>query len=211
LWNYEAGYKARLFHGLADFSADAFYIKWRDIQALTAVNGFSTIINGGDASSRGFEAEVSVRPVQGLTIGANAAYTDAHLDHDSALIGGLAGDPLPYSAKWSGAIYGDYDFPVTGDWRGFVGGTLRAEGRRNSGFPEGAAAGVPNYVLPSFVTVDLRAGVENGGYRLTLFADNLGNERAQISALTQFETLTGQAEVTMARPRTVGVRLDASF
>lgn len=211
LWNYEVGYKASFLDGRADINLDAFYITWRDIQALTSIDGFSAIVNGGSASSRGFEAEGAIRPGHGVTLGGSLAYTDAHLDQDSPLIGGLAGDPLPLSPRWSGALYGDWTFPIQADWKGFVGGTLRAVGQRDISFPGGVATGDPNFVLPSYVMGDLRAGVEKGRYRLTVYLDNVGDTRARISALTNESTIAQQAEVTIARPRTIGVRLDAGF
>ncbi|HUZ14055.1 MAG TPA: TonB-dependent receptor [Caulobacteraceae bacterium] len=211
LTDYEAGYKASFFGGRAQFDADVFYVDWKDIQLRATAGGISGQTNGGRASSRGVEAQGSFRPVGGVTLGGNVAYVDAHLDQSVAAVGGAAGDPLPISAKWSGAVFANYVFPIAGTWNGFVGGTARADSARNITFPGGAAADNPNFVLRPYVMADIRGGIENDRYAITLFVDNVGDTRAELSALNTDELITGVAQVTIARPRTFGVRLDAKF
>ena len=41
--------------------------------------------------------------------------------------------------------------------------------------------------------------------------NNLGNSRAELSALSTDELVANVGEVSIARPRTFGVRLDAKF
>ena len=209
--DYEGGYKASFFGGRAQFDADVFYIDWRDIQLRATAGGFTGETNGGAASSRGVEAEGSFVPTPGLTVGGNFAYVDAHLDQAVPSVGGAAGDPLPLSAKWSGAIFANYIFPLTGLWDGFVGGTAHADSARNISFPNGIVADNPNFVLKPYVLADLRAGVQNGRYTVTVFLDNIGDSRAELSALSTDELVANVAEVSIARPRTFGVRLDAKF
>ncbi|MBI1198597.1 MAG: TonB-dependent receptor [Phenylobacterium sp.] len=211
LTDYEAGYKGAFLDGRLQFDANVFYIKWDDIQLRASVNGITGETNGGAASSRGAEAQTTFRPIPGLTLGGNIAYAKAKLDEDVPSVGGEAGDPLPLSAKWSGAVFGSYVFPLSGEWSGFVGGTARANSARNVSFPNAAAKGLPNYRLPSYVLADVRAGVQNDRYTATVFINNIGDSRAQISALATDVAVTGAGQVALARPRTVGVRLDAVF
>ena len=211
LTDYEAGYKASFFGGRAQFDADVFYIDWKDIQLRASANGITGETNGGAASSRGVEAQGSFVPVHGLTVGGNVAYVDAHLDQSVPAVGGLAGDPLPLSATWSGAIFTNYVFPLTGAWDGFVGGTAHANSARNISFPGGAAADNPNFVLKPYVLGDIRGGFENNHYTVTLFIDNIGNSEAELSALNTDELIANVAEVSIARPRTFGLRVDAKF
>ena len=209
--DYEAGYKASFFGGRAQFDADVFYIDWQDIQLRATAGGLTGETNGGAASSRGVEAEGSFTPVHGLTVGGNVAYVDAHLDQSVPSVGGLAGNPLPLSATWSGAVFTNYVFPLVGAWDGFVGGTAHAESSRNISFPDGIAADNPNFKLEPYLLADIRAGVENDRYTATLFIDNVGNSRAELSALSTDELVANVGEVSIARPRTFGVRLDAKF
>lgn len=209
LWNYEAGYKARLWGGRADLQVSAFYIDWSNVQITATAGGYSGRANGKSASSRGIEAQGTLNPVRGLTVGGNLAYVDAHLDDAAPAIGGAAGERLPNTPRSSGAVFGDYRFPLQGDWSGVIGATVRAVGERPSSF--NASIGVPPFTLKSYVVADLRAGAENERWSLTAFIRNVGDERAQYSANTQFLTTTNQALVTVARPRTIGVTLGATF
>jgi outer membrane receptor protein involved in Fe transport len=211
LIDYEAGYKASFFGGRAQFDADVFYIDWNDIQLRASADGITGETNGGAASSRGVEAQGSFVPVHGLTVGGNIAYVDARLDQSVPSVGGVAGNPLPLSATWSGAIFTNYTFPIRGPWDGFVGGTAHAESSRNISFADGVAAQNPNFVLQPYVLADIRAGVENGRYSATLFIDNIGNSAAELSALNTTELVNDIAQVSIARPRTFGVRVDAKF
>ena len=205
------GYKASFFGGRAQFDADVFYIDWKDIQLRASADGLTGETNGGAASSRGVEAQGSFVPIHGLTVGGNVAYVDAHLDQSVPSVGGVAGDPLPLSATWSGALFTNYVFPLAGSWDGFVGGTAHADSARNISFPNGAAADNPNFVLKPYVLADIRAGIENDRYTVTLFIDNVGNSGAELSALITDELVANVAEVSIARPRTFGIRLDAKF
>jgi iron complex outermembrane receptor protein len=209
--DYEAGYKASFLGGRAQFDADVFYIDWRDIQLRATAGGFTGETNGGAASSRGVEAEGSFVPIPGLTVGGNIAYVDAHLDQSVPSVGGHAGDPLPLSAKWGGALFANYVFPLAGSWDGFVGGTAHADSTRNISFPDGVSAQNPNFKLEPYLLADIRAGIENDRYTVTVFIDNVSDNRAQLSALSTDELVANVAEVSIARPRTVGVRLDAKF
>ena len=81
LTSYEGGLKSTLLGGRALFNVSVFDIQWKNIQ-LGVTNGTCNctfLANGGDAYSRGFELEGSFRPVDGLRLGYNAAYTKARL------------------------------------------------------------------------------------------------------------------------------------
>jgi outer membrane receptor protein involved in Fe transport len=211
LWNYEVGYKARLWNGRAEFDADAFYVTWDDIQ-VTAVTaqGLAYTTNGRKAISQGVEARGSVVPIDGLTVSGNVAYTDAHLLDPIPSVGGAAGERLPNSPTWSGAIIADYRFPLTGTLYGFAGGTLRAVGDETAAF-NGAPKSIPQYHLPGYVLGDLRAGIDGGRWTVTAYIRNVGDSRAQLSASTNSETTTNFALVEIARPRTIGVTLDVRY
>lgn len=210
LWNYEVGYKARLWDGRAELDADAFYVTWDNIQ-VTAVTpqGFAYTTNGQRAISRGIEAQGSLVPIDGLTLSANVAYTDAHLQDPVPQVGGAAGETLPNSPAWSGAVVADYRFPLNGKLYGFVGGTLRAMSDRTAAFDGDPS--LPQYDLPGYVLGDLRAGVDAGRWTVTAYIHNVGDGQAQLSASTNTEVTTNYALVEIAQPRTIGVMLDVRY
>jgi outer membrane receptor protein involved in Fe transport len=61
--------------------------------------------------------------------------------------------------------------------------------------------------LPSYNLLDLHAGAKHGIYTIDLFVKNVTDQRAQLAA----QTGQGIAEVTVARPRTIGIALTANY
>ena len=131
--DYRVGFKAETGDHRILVDVSAFYVDWSKIQLLAVVGGVGVVTNGGSARSDGVEGSVTFVPVKGLDLSANAAYTDAVLTSDTpAIVGGVSGDRLPYSAPFTGALNADYSAPLTGDVDGFVGGSLRYVGGRRS-------------------------------------------------------------------------------
>jgi iron complex outermembrane receptor protein len=206
--DYEVGVKSDLFEKSVSVELTAFYIDWSRIQLLAAVNGFGVNINGGSAESKGVEGSVTYVPMQGLTLSANGAYTQANLTADTpALLGGKNGDRLPYSAPVSGSLNADYGLPLAGDARLFVGASVRFTGRRRSDY--NAAVGQTS--LPSYTSVDLRGGVDWKTYRVEAYVKNLGDERGILSLGGIGSTPNGAVQAGLIRPRTFGLSLSASY
>ncbi len=206
--DYEAGIKADLFEKKVSVELTAFYIDWTRIQLLAVVNNFGVNTNGGAAESKGVEAAVVFVPTAGLTLSANGAYTEAHLTADTpAYLGGKDGDRLPYSAPLSGSLNADYSRPLSDGVQGFVGGSVRFEGRRRSGF--NGVFGQTS--VPSYTTVDLRAGVDWRNYRLEAYVKNLADKRGILSIDGSGSASGSAVEEGLIRPRTVGLSLSASF
>ncbi len=206
--DYEVGVKSDLFEKSVSVELTAFYIDWSRIQLLAAVNGFGVNVNGGSAESKGVEGNVTYVPMQGLTLSANGAYTEAHLTADTpAILGGRNGDRLPYSAPVSGSLNADYGMPLAGDARLFFGASARFTGRRRSDFN-------PTFgqtSLPAYTSVDLRAGVDWKNYRVEAYVKNLGDERGILSLAGIGSTPNGAVQAGLIRPRTIGVLLSASY
>ena len=158
LTNYELGVKSFLDQRRLVVDLSAFYIDWNKIQ-VSASNGVNAyIVNGGTASSEGFELATEYMPLEGLRFGVNAAYTDAKLTEDIASIGGLKGDALAYSPRWSGSLTADDVFAHWGaDWSARAGAGLRFDGARESTVTHSPLA-LP---LKAYEVVDLNADVSD--------------------------------------------------
>ena len=219
LTNYELGIKAEAPDAhLWSIELAAYHIDWKDIQLFEEVgdppNQVGINANGGKARVNGLEFSGALRPVPGLTLSANGAYTNAKLRDDTpTLTGGFAGDPLPFVPKWSGALHGDYEFPLSPTLGGFVGASLDYIGKRTGPFndrnPDGSLARVPAYA-----EVDLRAGVNFGEFTLEAFAHNLFDKRG-LTDVAGFNAVTagpaGAASAAAIRPRTIGLTLTANL
>ncbi|MEA2754223.1 MAG: iron complex outerrane recepter protein [Aliidongia sp.] len=209
LVNYETGIKSELFDKRLSFDAAAFLIDWRHIQLQSATSGFTVETNGGAATSRGVELAAGYHPVSGLVLGLSGAYTQAMLTADAPSIGGLKGDPLPTVPRWSGGATADYEFPAFGVWEGTLGASYRRIGDRNSSFNHDIQN--PNLHLPGYGELDLRAGLAADDRTITLFIDNVLNERGAVDIQNQISPPGTPARETVIRPLSVGLQLTLAF
>jgi iron complex outermembrane recepter protein len=116
--SFEAGLKNSMFGGRVILNLAAFYAKVKNYQSNfpTTVNGAvtTTIINAGDVSSRGFEADWLIRPTRNFSINGGVSYTDARVDAflppPAAQAGNAIspGTPLAFAPKLKGSLGVNY-------------------------------------------------------------------------------------------------------
>jgi outer membrane receptor protein involved in Fe transport len=202
LWDYESGLKLRGLDGRLTFDGDVFWMNWKNIQTLVPLPG-SIIVNdgnGGTALSRGAEAEVKWIPVDGLTVGANGAFTQAKF---TQTVPGVAenGEALFYVPKFTATAYGDYSRLVGRGWTGFVGADYQYTGLR---LDENLTP------LPAYSVWNLHFGVRNAHYRVNVYVNNLTNKMAFLGyGNGGYGAPTYDFAVN--QPRVVGVMLSETF
>ncbi|PZN97420.1 MAG: TonB-dependent receptor [Alphaproteobacteria bacterium] len=193
LISYEAGIRAETADGTFSVDASVYHIDWSDILILTTVqtpvgpvgvNG-----NGKRARTSGVEATATLRPFRGLSFVVNGAYTDAKLLDDTVsgggfnLTGGIAGDQLPYTPKWSANISGDYEWSIGNDAVAYVGANIRMMGDQTAGFNAAYTAAFNRRInIDSYSVVDLRAGVNIGKVSLAVYARNVTDAYGVVAA-----------------------------
>ncbi|HWD29414.1 MAG TPA: TonB-dependent receptor [Rhizomicrobium sp.] len=210
LINYETGVKGGLFDGTVSFDFDAFYIDWSDIQLLTVIASTGVDINGGGARSMGFEWDTNWRPLENLSLGFSGAYVDAALTADTpALVGGLKGDALPFSPKWSFTFDGDYHIPLDGDFKPYIGGLVHYIGSRASDFQAGSS----QVTLPSYTDLEARVGIDWDNWEAELYGKNLSDAKGYTYYSSSGTSLaSGNApSVSVITPRTFGLVLRVKF
>ena len=213
LVNYELGYKAESAdRRLWTFEATAYHLNWKDIQLFARVNQTGVNVNGGKARINGLEAAGSLRPARGLTLTANGAYINAKLTDDAPeASGGLDGDWLPWVPRWSGAIHGDYEFPITTGVDAFFGASLSYVGKRVTELNERTVPGNDTISIPDYAQVDLRAGVDVDRWTVEAYAKNLFDSGGITNAFGFPDPVNGdtfpagEAAVSTIRPRTIGL------
>lgn len=205
--NYEAGFKTKFLHGLGSLDVTAYYEKWKDILVVVTAGGLSGYANGGDARIFGLEGAFTLRPIPPLTLSGTFAYSDGKiLTANPVTVGTLAaGDPLPYDPRTSGSFSAEYRKPVFGDFEGYLAGMVRYSDDRYSVFRSRTVS--PVYRLPAYGMLDLRTGIQSPRYSVELFVRNVTDKRAQLAA-NPFYNL---AEVTVARPRTIGLAATVKY
>lgn len=211
LTNYELGVKANTADNIFAIEAAAFRIDWKDIQLLTSLGGgFNFVVNGSKARSEGIEANVTLRPVEGLYINGTFAYIDSVLTADAPPAGGLKGDRLPNVPKLSGSIGASYTHGLADAWSGTFGFGLRMVDDRVSDL----ASAPTSRRLPGYSALDLNASATDGRFTFRLFAKNVTDKRAYSSYAILNNQATGavtQINAAIIQPRTIGAALDIQF
>lgn len=208
LWSYELGYKADLLDRTLSIEADAFAIKWSDLQQNFSRNGLNIIVNSGKADIKGAELTVKWQATRDLTLGGNLALIDAKLTEPAAGLGS-SGSRLPNSARIAGSLIGRYAFTAAGR-PAYFGLSERYVGRRNAGFEDSTS--LPNVVMPGYAVTDLQGGIDiTAKVNLALYVRNAANKAGWVSADTGLLPLGAPLMVTEERPRTVGLTVTASY
>jgi iron complex outermembrane receptor protein len=201
--NYEIGVKTQTADHLVSFELTGFLIDWKAIQLLAQVGDFGVNTNGGSARSKGIEFTAGLNPATGVSLYANGAYVDAHLTSDApALVGGVAGDPLPYNPKWQATVGAEYEHALNTRLTGHAGISYHYTGTRYSDF--NAASGQRR--LRPFGQVDAHAGVDVGRFRIDAYAHNLTDSRGIVN-LGFFGAVNGDISAAIIQPRTIGLSL----
>lgn len=208
LKSYEAGLKAETADRSFAVDVAGYHIDWSNIQVVTARAGGTIIANAGRARIDGAELSLTARPSPAVTITGAFAYQDARLAEADADLGAAKGERLPDVPRFTAAVDFDYRIAETGI-RPTVGAALRFVSDRRASFD--ASASFPQYKLPDYATVDLRAGASFGRVDTRIFVRNLFDVRGQLSAQTLLSVLGGPAQVSILQPRTIGISASTRF
>ena len=201
---FEGGFKAPLANGKVQLNGAAFYYDYSNKQVRGRI--FDTIfglleklLNVPKSQVYGVEGELVVRPVEGLHLSASATYLSTKVTSNytrtpdglnvynaAGYTGDFKGSELPYTPKFSGNADFQYSFPVSGDLKAFVGGTLTYQGKQNATFTTPTLPAV-DFVIPGYATVDARLGVasDDDRWRVSLYGRNLTN-KSYITGVSTF-------------------------
>ncbi|OAN98980.1 hypothetical protein A8B75_19485 [Sphingomonadales bacterium EhC05] len=184
---YEAGFKASLADRMVQLNAAAFYYDYKDKQIrgklIDATFGaLDALINVPKSRIFGAEADIIIRPATGLSINAAVTYLDSKITEGPGApknnniygqVDNPAGDPLPFTPKFSGAINVDYRHEMEMGGSAFVGVSVNARSHSDAAiganripFPTGPNSftrpGVGGNVfnIKGYATADARIGYE---------------------------------------------------
>ncbi len=209
LINYETGFKGSFLDNTLSINADLFLIDWSNIQLLEFSGSFSGTVNGGNARSEGLEWSTAWTPIAGLQLGFNGSYDMAYLEDAAPAAGGYKGSALAYVPRWQTSFTADYKRPIPflQEAQGYTGLTWNFVGPRYSDLSNA----VQQVKLPSYNTVDLRAGVEYPKWSVELFVKNVADERGINTILHNFSAFGGGVgedggySLNLVQPRTIGL------
>ncbi|MDF3020387.1 MAG: TonB-dependent receptor [Steroidobacteraceae bacterium] len=211
-WNYELGWKLALFDQRFDWTGAIYRVEWANVQQLLPVAIFSSIVNGGDARSDGFETEFGVQLPGNTSVNLGVAYADARLHGPQPVVTNPAlqlqdGDRLAGVPRWTvnGAI----------QWTHAVAANLSAHARLDYQYASDrhniVSSRNPSYfVIPASDMTSLHLDLETRdgrsiGLHVTNLFDEFVPQAGKMIEGYQARTLTA------ARPRTISLVLSAKF
>ena len=234
LTNYEAGAKYSFGRG-AHFNIAGYLENWDDIQvSLLGENGLTVVRNVGKARIWGVEADLLLRPMDGLTWSTGVAYNRATLQEDFCFVeeadpcvddfglDALAeeGDKLPLTAPWKANSRIRYEWNLTPEIGAHVQAAITYEGKRKRDLRPGVNDIYRD--MKAYTLVDAAAGIDREPWSVELYIKNLFDTRAQLSKSIQCVEQVcgdpfGQTEIggkvytVVSRPRTIGLRVGYKF
>ena len=198
--SYEAGFKTSLANRMVQLNAAAFYYDYVNKQIRGKIvdpvfDVLDILINVPKSKVLGAEAELTVRPATGFTVGASVTYLDSKVrtNKGTHFVGPTAygnscgtiavpgpcdftGSELPFTPKWSYSLNADYRVPLGSNSLTFGGGlrgqsssvsTLNGRSIQFRNLPaDRHVSGIDRpFVIPSYTVVDAQAGYEFGDRR----------------------------------------------
>jgi iron complex outermembrane recepter protein len=212
--NYELGSKGDFLEHRLSIDASLYYIDWENLQLPLVTPPpvvFGYTGNAGSAKSEGVELSAQARPISSLTVAGWITIANAELTKNvpgagqNGVIYGFAGDKLPYSARFTGNLSAQQDFPLAGEWTGFVGGMLSYIGAREDVFP---VASPERQYLPAYAKSDLRIGAKSQAWSVNLYVNNVADRRGLLSGGVGNVVPYSFYEI---QPRTVGLNIARQF
>ena len=231
---YEVGVRHTGFDGRLITNLTLYYTEVEDFQQQALIpneGGIASfgVTNAGVVETKGFEAELTALPTEGLTLSLALAYTEAVFDEflrapcddafqtaaegcvtvDGARSQDLSGNRLPNSPDWVANGLARYDFDLSDNWNGFA--QLGLQYRSDTDF---ANNNDPRQRQESYTLLDAQLGLHLPHERgtLSVFGRNLTDESFVESIVGSAFDAGGLAQfLTLESQRTWGVKLSLNF
>jgi iron complex outermembrane receptor protein len=228
---YEGGVKASFLNRRVHVNAAGFYYDYKNKQILgkelDPVFGIlDVLVNVPKSRVYGFDGDISVVPVHGLTITGALTYLNSKVERyvGTNVLGqttNFAGQHVPFTPKWNYGINVDYRYEMASGGTPFVG--VSVEGRSM----QDTAVGGSSIVIPAspvvrqlpgnshpfttnaYATVDARVGYEapGGAWKITVYGRNIFNKYYWTNVVTASDASARYAGM----PATYGVTLGVKF
>jgi len=209
--NYEVGLKSQALERKLQINLAAFYINWKDVQLDASAGPPSNalyIANGGKAVSKGLEGSVAYTLTSHWQFGNTVAYTDAHLTQDAPAAGGVSGEQLPGSARWTASVTTEYSHPLRDNLALLAGAAYRYRDYLVNNL-RGSFYG-PEPIQPQN-RVDAHIGLTLGPVDTRLYGKNIFNNRSYVGYFGTNLALQNATMLVPTEPRTIGLSVDYKY
>ncbi|MDE2276946.1 MAG: TonB-dependent receptor [Burkholderiales bacterium] len=177
---YEVGLKTTLADGKVQLNLAAFDATYSGYQANVPdlVGGVivTRLINAGDVTTKGFEADLTARVTPRLTINGSLASTRARVKHfncppNAAASCNIDGKPLPFAPDTKFSLRASYTQTLSDRYTLEWGADATYTSKTNFDLTQ-----QPDSVQPAYTIVNAMVSLESAaGWRLSLLGKNLGN------------------------------------
>ena len=205
--NYELGWKLDLLDGRLRFNGDVFFVEIEDLQIGifdTSITNLFFADNAADAEVTGVEGELTWLPEfsDGLTLSGGFSYLDTEITESFVTNFVQEGDELAFAPEFQATVNARYEWDLPTGQLGHV--MLNASYSDEVNTDIVAANSIE---LDSWLLLNASAGLSEEQWSAELYVENLADEKAEISGNAIFN----KARVTLARPRTLGLRFTYNF
>ncbi len=222
LINGELGWKHEMFDRRLRMEATAFYMRWKNVQqfirfqfidpATNQLRAVTGIDNATNATSKGLDLSMAAVLTDRWRVGAAVGYLNARYgDWRNALIDGVlidaSGKRLINAPEWTVGLNAEYTRPLADDRELFLRGewNYRSEQLSNTfalryeTFP---------LIAPAYDVANVRAGVSTDRWSLTVYAENVFDQRYFQNSYEKAFFSGVQVETY---PRTIGANVRFRF
>jgi iron complex outermembrane recepter protein len=217
VWSYELGAKGRIGRAVT-ISTSVFNVDWTDRQQLRTLLpcGSVFIDNLGDARSRGFDAQVTLNPIDGLSFDLGVGYQDTTFQ--DTIYAAVATNPKPIVSRkgdrlatpWVANFATDYETALgSGDLRGYGHVQYDFKSDWETSNPGNQSYNPATAPQDDQHFVSARAGVRKGAVDVSLFVNNLLDSQDVIGKLNFAPS--ERLLIQTFRPRTWGLTANYRF
>lgn len=204
--NYEFGWKAQFLDNSLQINGAVYYVEFSDLQQGVldfSIDNVTFFDNVGEAEIFGVEFDTQWAVTEQLSVFGSFSYIDSELVDLPATLVNITpvGSELPFAPETEATLGARYEQQV-GALTAFAQGIVFYKGEQFTSLVAAA-----RFELDSYTTVNTSFGVTADSWSASLFAENLFNERGQLSAGAPDNVF----RVIPVRPRTVGFRLTYNF
>jgi iron complex outermembrane receptor protein len=210
---YEAGFKSTLLADTLQFNGAVFYYDYSNKQILGHIldpifGPLSALVNVPKSHVLGIELAATWKPVPGLTITPGFTYLYSRIDgnftdYDSfGVLTRFSGEPFPYTPRAHATLDTEYDWRLNDAFGAFVGGNASYQSIASGALGDDAILREKRYAL-----LDLRAGLEHGNWRFSLWGRNVTNTYYFPTAFRANDTLIRYTGM----PATYGVMINFRY
>ena len=205
--NMEFGWKMSLLNQALRFNGSIYRVEWEAMQIGVLdfdISNLTFIDNVSDAEINGVEIDAAWLPTDNLSLFANLSFNDTELTDVPANIVGLEseGSPLALAPELQYVLRGRYDWALSENSGAFAQLVYQYTDDQISSIVSGAS-----FNMDSYSTWDATLGYSRDNWTITLFGENLSDERATLFISNEDDIV----KTTPNRPRTYGLRLSYRY